>query len=96
MRRGAEGETDMEIADPRIDPRFVPEGSIAKVMNGPRGDEYRDLPSVITPDQQVITRWTLDDDERRKILEGEDIYVTLVGLPINPLFVTVGPTDWNR
>jgi len=85
----------MDIADPRIDPSLVPPGSVARVINGPRGDEYRDLPSVITPSRYVITRWTLTDEERRQILNGEDIYVTLVGLPINPLFVTVGPTDWN-
>jgi hypothetical protein len=85
----------MEIADPRIDPKLVPEGSIAKVMNGPR-NEYHDLPSVITPRPAVITRWTPTEEERLRILGGEDIYVTLVGLPINPLFVTVGPVDWNE
>jgi hypothetical protein len=85
----------MELADPRIDPKLVPEGSIAKVLNGPR-NEYIDLPSVITPRPSVITRWTPTPEERLKILGGEDIYVTLVGLPINPLFVTVGPIDWNE
>lgn len=85
----------MEIADPRIDPARVPEGSIAKVMNGPR-NEFIDLPAVITPARHVITRWTLTDEERVRVAAGEDIYVTLVGLPINPLYVTVGPIDWNQ
>ena len=85
----------MEIADPRIDPSLVPPGSIARVMNGPQGNEYRDLPSVITPTRRVITRWVPTDEERQRIAAGEDIYVTLVGLPINPLFVTVGPCDWT-
>lgn len=86
----------MDIADPRIDPALVPPGSICKLMNGPQGNEYRDLPSVITPTRRVITRWTPSDAERLKIAQGEDIYVTLVGLPINPLFVTVGPIDWTN
>lgn len=86
----------MNIADPRIDPRLVPEGSRAQVINGPRGDEYRDLPSVRTPDGQVITRWTLSHEERAAIVRGEDIYVTLLsGGAINPFFVTVGPVNWN-
>lgn len=84
----------MEIADPRIDPTLVPPGSIARVVNGPH-NEYVDLPAVITPERHVITRWTLTDEERQRVLQGEDIYVTLVGVPINPLYVTVGPIDWN-
>lgn len=83
----------MEIADPRIDPALVPPGSIAKIVNGPR-NEYIDLPSVITPGRRVITRWSLTDEERCRVAAGEDIYVTLVGVPINPLFVTVGPVNW--
>lgn len=86
----------MEIVDPRVHPSLVPNGSKARVVNGPRGDEYRDLPSIHTPDGQIITRWTLTDDERAAIVRGEDIYVTLLssGL-INPFFVTVGPVNWT-
>ena len=85
----------MEIADPRIDPRLVPEGSKAVVI-AEHQDEYQDLPSVRTPNGYVITRWSLTDDERRRILEGEDVYITLLSLGgINPLFATVGPVDWT-
>jgi dihydrofolate reductase len=84
----------MEIVDPRVDPRLVPAGSRATVVNGPR-NEYRDLPSIWTPDGQVITRWQLSDEERAAIVRGEDIYVTLIsGGLINPFFVTVGPVNW--
>ncbi len=87
----------MEISDPRIDPRLVPAGSRAQVVNGPRGDEYRDLPAVLTPTGYVITRWTPSLEERAAIAAGEDIYVTLVsGGAINPMFVTIGPVDWRR
>lgn len=85
----------MEIADPRVDPALVPDGSKAVVI-AEHQDEYRDLPSIRTPDGQVITRWTLTDDERRAVASGEDIFVTLLaGGSINPFFVTVGPVNWR-
>jgi len=66
----------MDIADPRIDPSLVPDGSRAVVI-AEHQSEYRDLPSVRTPGGQVITRWSLTDDERQAVLKGEDIFVTL-------------------
>lgn len=85
----------MDIVDPRVDPRLVPAGSKAVVI-AEHQPEYRDLPSVRTSTGYVITRWNLSDEERAAILRGEDIYVTLLSHgPINPLFVTVGPVDWN-
>jgi hypothetical protein len=84
----------MEIVDPRVDPRLVPDGSRAVVI-AEHQEEFRDLPSIRTPAGQVITRWTLTDDERAAVLRGEDIYVTLLSHgPINPLFVTAGPVNW--
>lgn len=60
-------------------------------------DEYLDLPSIRTPDGQVITRWTLTDEERLQVLAGTDIYITLLSHgAINPLFATVGPVNWRR
>lgn len=85
----------MEIADPRVHPSLVPEGSRAVVL-GEHQAEYKDLPSIRTPNGYVITRWTLTDQERAAIVRGEDIYVTLLSHgSINPLFVTVGPVDWK-
>jgi len=87
----------MDIADARIDPSLVPEGSIARVLNGPRGDEYQDLPSVLTPDGKVISRWVPTDAERLAILRGEDIFLTVCtfGQRLQPVLVTVGPVDWT-
>jgi hypothetical protein len=86
----------MDIVDPRVDPRLVPAGSKAIVI-AEHQEEYRDLPSVRTPGGQVITRWALTDAERRAIVEGEDIYVTIFSHgAINPLFVTVGPVNWTE
>lgn len=84
----------MDIVDPRIDPRLVPPGSRAVVIAEHQA-EYRDLPSVRTPDGQVITRWALTDEERAQVAAGADVFVTLLSHgPINPLFVTIGPVDW--
>lgn len=85
----------MNIADPRVDPRLVPDGSRAVVIAEHQA-EYLDLPSVRTPNGYVITRWSLTTEERAAIVRGEDIFVTLLSHgPINPLFVTVGPVDWT-
>lgn len=86
----------MEIVDPRVHPGLVPVGSKAVVI-AEHQDEYRDLPSVRTPGGQVITRWSLTDEERAAVVRGEDIYVTILSHgAINPLFVTVGPVDWKE
>ena len=86
----------MEIVDPRVDPRLVPEGSRPRVINGP-DREYQDLPSIRTPDGRVITRWALTDEERKRVLGGEDIYLTLLSHgAINPVILTVGVVDWTR
>jgi hypothetical protein len=86
----------MDIVDPRVDPALVPDGSRAIVIAEHQA-EYQDLPSIRTPDGQVITRWSLTDEERLKVLGGEDIYITLLSHgPINPLFATVGPVNWRR
>lgn len=90
----------MEIVDPRVDPKLVPLGSVAVVI-GERQSEYRDLPSIITPTDQVITRWSPTEPERVALLRGEDIYLTIQTarhngrIQIAPMFVTVGPVDWT-
>lgn len=84
----------MDIVDPRVDPSLVPPGSRAIIVAKDQ-PQYRDLPSVRTPLGHVITRWTLTDEERRRIAEGEDIFVTLLAFgAINPFYVTVGAVNW--
>ena len=85
----------MEPVDPRIDPRLVPEGSRALVI-AEHQDEYKDLPSVRTPDGKVITRWSLTNDERAAILRGEDVFLTIWSYgAINPVLLSVGVLDWR-
>lgn len=85
----------MEPVDPRVPPSLVPQGSKAIVIGKFQGN-YHDLPSVVTPTQYVITRWTFTAEERQAIAEGEDVYLTIRGTPIRPVFLTVGPCDWSR
>lgn len=89
----------MNIVDPQVPPALVPSGSVPRIVNGEE-KQYIDLPSVITPNGYLITRWEPTPDERSAVLRGEDIYVTLLvpaGQPftINPMFVTIGPVDWT-
>lgn len=96
----------MKAIDPRIDPSLVVPGARA-VLIAEHQDEFDNLPSVRTPPvveggqlvvpPYVITRWELTNEERTAILNGEDIFITLVtGGMINPMFVTVGPVDWRK
>lgn len=86
----------MEPVDPRINPALVPPGS-RPIVWAEHQEEYISLPSVRTPDGQVITRWTLTEDERRRILLGDDVFLTIwTNGQINPVHLSVGPCDWSR
>ena len=84
----------MEIIDPRIDPRLVPGGSRAIVI-AEHQEEFRNIPAIVTPSSVVISRWEPTDEERRRIANGEDLFLTIWGTPIRPVLLTVGPIDWN-
>jgi hypothetical protein len=85
----------MTPVDPRVDPRLVPAGSRPKVM-GELQKEFDDLPSIRTPDCQIITRWALTDEEKAAIIRGEDIYLTILSCEsMQPVIMTVGPIDWT-
>jgi hypothetical protein len=86
----------MEMVDPCVPLGLVPQGSVARILNGPNR-EYLDLPAIVTPHGKVITRWTLTDQERARVLRGEDIYLTITGNggPINPVALSVGVCDWT-
>ena len=50
----------MEPIDPRIHPSLLPPGCRALVV-AEKQDEYLNLPSIVTPDRRVITRWALTE-----------------------------------
>lgn len=53
--------------------------------------EYFPLPAVIVNHERIWTRWQLDDDERRRIVEAGviDIEISTFGSPLQPLTVRV-------
>lgn len=86
----------MDIVDPQIPLYLLPPGSMAKVVNSAKKD-FRDLPSVITPKNEIISRWSPTLEERSAIVRGEDIFVTIISSgPINPFYVTVGMINWSK
>lgn len=90
----------MNIVDPRIDPKLVPENSRPVVINSKPEPVFQDLPAIVTPNGYVISRWEPTEHERARILAGEDIFVSLIVNPravvINPLIVSVGTLDWTK
>lgn len=89
----------MEIIDPRVEAAVLPVGSKPLIFGKDQADTYQPLPSIITPAGKVITRWTLTDDEKRRLIEGEDLYLTIhtFNFPLQPVLLTVGPcpSHWN-
>ena len=84
----------MIAVDPCIPAIYLPENS-KPIIVAEKQKDYDNLPSVVTPGGQVITRWELSDEERKAIFMGADIYVTLLGAGrISPFHISVGPSDW--
>lgn len=86
----------MKIADPRIDPCLVPHRSEA-IIYAKDQPEYQPLPAIRTPGGMVVSRWTLTDAERKRVAEGEDIFLCLYTFnqPLQPVRLSVGPEDWS-
>ena len=85
----------MKPINPRINPSLLPDGSVSVVI-AEHQDEYLNLPSVRTAQGQVITRWSLSDEEIQRLVDGEDLYITILSSgTINPLLPTVGVVNWN-
>lgn len=96
----------MNISDPAIPVELLPPGSCARVINDQK-KSFQDLPAILTPQGQVISRWTPTPEERKRIADGEDLYLTLIASPrqnpttgqiemaINPVILQVGVCNWN-
>lgn len=86
----------MEIVDPKVDPRLVPEGSRA-IVYGINQPEFQPLPAIVTASGCMISRWNPSEEERAAMLRGEDIYVSIWnGGHVHPMFVSIGPIDWTK
>lgn len=86
----------MDIEDPKIDPRLVPEGS-RPIIFGATQPQYQPLPAIITPTGCMISRWKPSVTERKQLSAGEDIYIAIWNSGhVNPMFVSIGTVDWKR
>lgn len=76
----------------------VPEVTVAEEQ-----EEYAPITVGVYGDNRelgprtLLTRWRLSDEDRRRIAEGEDLYVAVVtyGQPMQPLHVQIGPDGWE-
>ena len=84
----------MNPVDPCIDPKLLPENSKAIVF-GVDQKGVIPLPTIQTPELHIISRWQLTDIERRKIFEGEDLYLTVVAQNPPPVYLSVGVVNWK-
>lgn len=76
----------MVPASPVIPSREAVECEIAKNQS-----EYLTLPSLRTPDGEVLSRWLLTEEERRLLLEQGYLYITIktFGHKLQPIRPTV-------
>ena len=81
--------------NPVIDPSILPEGSMTCEI-GEHQPEFITLPCVRTPGGVIITRWTLSAEERKRIAQGEDVYISILAeYVISPILPTVGKINWT-
>ena len=71
----------MLAADP--EPRFV---EIAKDQ-----PEYRTLPALVYKDGKILTEWSLTEDERARLIRGENLrlWIWSFGQPLQPVALEV-------
>lgn len=68
--------------------------SIAEVVYAKDQPEYEPLPAVRS-DKTLITRWKLTPDERKRLIDGEDLFIHIMhfGNPLQPLLPVVGQVE---
>lgn len=61
------------------------------ITYGANQSEYEPLPAVVQSDGTIWTRWQLSPEERRAILDGAAIELSVMtfGQPIQPLYMRV-------
>ena len=65
----------------------------------PQYEPLRTLPYETYPgsgDYRVMSRWSLTPEQRRKVSEGSDIFLTMMtfGQPLQPILMALGDNDF--
>ena len=57
--------------------------------------QYKPLPVLLFPDGQVISCWQLNDEEKARVAETGQIWLSQLTFnrPLQPVFMTVEKTD---
>lgn len=85
----------MDPITPDEDTFRLPPGSVASVLARDQS-EYRPLPTIRTPDGQVISQWLPTHDELIRLMRGEPLTVTVQTFNkqlFAPMVVAVGGLD---
>lgn len=71
----------------------IPDKNFNEIVVAEHQDEYQNLPAIPLEGGMILTRWKLDEAERRRVAETGDIYVSMMtfGNPVTPLLLTVEP-----
>lgn len=74
----------------------VPSAANDEVVYAKDQPEYQPLPCLRMQDGTILTRWSLDEDEKRRVLEQGYVYlaVSTFNQPLQPLLMTVDPPEW--
>ena len=76
-----------------IDPRPSSPIEGRKVIIAEHQEGVRPLPAWITRGM-VVTRWRLNDEERRRIADGADLWMTiLTDGPVQPVALATSPQE---
>jgi hypothetical protein len=54
----------------------LPGCEIDEAVIGKGQPQYLELPAIVTPDGQVLTRWVLNDDERARVAETGELWLS--------------------
>lgn len=58
------------------------------------GERYKVLPAAVGESDEgrsyIVTRWRLSDEERGRIVQGEDVFMCLAGPQMQPVQIHIG------
>jgi hypothetical protein len=73
----------------------VPSANTEEVVYAKDQPEYQPLPCIRAADGTILTRWNLNEEERRQVAEQGYVYLSVMTFnqPLQPLLMTVDPPD---
>ncbi len=68
----------------------IPGHNFAEVNFAANQPQYTPLPAIVTPGGEVITRWQLSDEERQRVTQTGELWLTMMTFnqPLQPVYLT--------